>query len=64
MDDGSVRGGVEGEVREPGQGAALAPEHAGTPYELLKKADIAMYSAKAVGGGVHFYDPSFDTHSP
>ena len=46
-------------------GISLAPEHATTASGLLKKADIAMYSAKSAGAAAaRFYDPVLDTHSP
>ena len=33
-------------------GASLFPEHGGTPEELLKNADMALYAAKGAGRGV------------
>ncbi len=45
-------------------GVALAPEHAKDVSSILKRADVAMYSAKAAGGGVRLYDAGLDTSSP
>jgi len=44
-------------------GIALCPEHAGDTNGLLQRADVAMYAAKAAGGGVRGYDPARDQHS-
>ena len=30
--------------------------------ELLRRADLAMYKAKAQGGGIHYYKPEVDQH--
>jgi diguanylate cyclase (GGDEF)-like protein/PAS domain S-box-containing protein len=39
-------------------GIALAPEHATTPNDLLKMADMALYRAKSVGRNSYcFFDP-------
>ena len=45
-------------------GVALAPADAVTPAELLQRADVAMYVAKARAGGTAVYDESQDAHSP
>ena len=45
-------------------GLAFAPEHAHDASGLLKRADLAMYNAKAAAAGVHVYEPSMDTTSP
>ncbi|HZE65171.1 MAG TPA: EAL domain-containing protein [Sporichthyaceae bacterium] len=37
-------------------GVAMAPVHAEDASGLLKRADVAMYAAKANGGGVRLYD--------
>ncbi|GAA0638554.1 hypothetical protein GCM10009547_48440 [Sporichthya brevicatena] len=37
-------------------GVAMAPLHGEDVSGLLKRADVAMYAAKANGGGVRFYD--------
>ncbi|MGQ0463850.1 MAG: putative bifunctional diguanylate cyclase/phosphodiesterase [Sporichthyaceae bacterium] len=37
-------------------GVAMAPSHAEDASGLLKRADVAMYAAKANGGGVRLYD--------
>ena len=34
-------------------GIAIAPEHGGTPDELVRNADLALYAAKDAGRGVH-----------
>ena len=42
-------------------GIALAPEHGSDPDEILKNADLALYSAKTAGRGIHaFYRPGDD----
>jgi predicted signal transduction protein with EAL and GGDEF domain len=41
-------------------GIALAPQHAGTPEELLQVADLAMYAAKGQRRGVLVYDEARD----
>jgi diguanylate cyclase (GGDEF)-like protein len=45
-------------------GVAVAPEHAGTFDELLRKSDAAMYVAKAGGkNAVHLWEPSISDES-
>ena len=44
-------------------GVALCPQHATDTNGLLQRADVAMYAAKAAGGGVRRYDPQRDQHS-
>ena len=44
-------------------GIAAAPEHADSVETLIARADVAMYLAKAHGGGHAIYDPSLDTSS-
>ncbi|MGY1724583.1 putative bifunctional diguanylate cyclase/phosphodiesterase [Blastococcus sp. SYSU DS0533] len=45
-------------------GIALAPEHATEPAGLLKRADMAMYDAKASTRGLRVYRPDLDTKDP
>ncbi len=45
-------------------GVALAPTDASGPAELLQRADVAMYVAKARSGGTAVYDAAQDQHSP
>jgi predicted signal transduction protein with EAL and GGDEF domain len=45
-------------------GLAFAPEHARDAPGLLKRADLAMYEAKAAAAGVRVYEPSMDTTNP
>jgi predicted signal transduction protein with EAL and GGDEF domain len=41
-------------------GIALHPTHADDPGHLLRRADVAMYRIKRLGGGIAFYDPQRD----
>ena len=42
-------------------GISLGPRDGNTPGRLMKNADLALYRAKADGGGIwHFYDPEMD----
>jgi EAL domain-containing protein (putative c-di-GMP-specific phosphodiesterase class I) len=45
-------------------GIALAPAHASDTAALLKRADLAMYSAKASTSGIRVYEPELDTTNP
>jgi diguanylate cyclase (GGDEF)-like protein len=45
-------------------GLALAPAHAADPAALLKRADMAMYDAKASTGGLRVYEPDPDSDNP
>jgi diguanylate cyclase (GGDEF)-like protein len=45
-------------------GLALAPAHATDPAALLKRADMAMYDAKASTGGLNVYEPDSDSDNP
>ncbi len=44
-------------------GVARYPDDARDANGLLQRADVAMYVAKAAGGGVSPYDPQHDQHS-
>ncbi|HEY4604429.1 MAG TPA: EAL domain-containing protein [Blastococcus sp.] len=45
-------------------GVAVAPEHAQDVSALLKRADMAMYDAKASARGLRVYEADLDTKSP
>ncbi|UOY03281.1 putative bifunctional diguanylate cyclase/phosphodiesterase [Blastococcus sp. PRF04-17] len=45
-------------------GLAMAPTHATDPAGLLKRADMAMYDAKASTGGLRLYEPDSDADNP
>jgi diguanylate cyclase (GGDEF)-like protein len=45
-------------------GVAIAPLHANDGPSLLKRADVAMYAAKAATGGLSVYDAGLDTRTP
>jgi diguanylate cyclase (GGDEF)-like protein len=45
-------------------GLAMAPTHATDPAGLLKRADMAMYDAKASTGGLRLYEPDRDSDNP
>ena len=45
-------------------GLATYPDHASNPDELLQRADVAMYAAKAAHLDHMVYDPTLDQHSP
>jgi len=55
--------GVDLDV-EASVGLVLSGEHGADPATLLRRADIAMYVAKAQNLGVCAYDPTLDSHSP
>ena len=44
-------------------GGSLAPQHGEDSSLLLRRADVAMYEAKARGGGLEIYDFRTDHHS-
>jgi EAL domain-containing protein (putative c-di-GMP-specific phosphodiesterase class I) len=48
---------------EGSAGIALYPDHAADVETLLRKADVAMYAAKAAGGAT-LYDDGMDQYSP
>ncbi|HET9076324.1 MAG TPA: EAL domain-containing protein, partial [Acidimicrobiales bacterium] len=45
-------------------GVAIAPRRGGDASALLRRADVAMYSAKNSARGLAVYDPRIDHHSP
>jgi diguanylate cyclase (GGDEF)-like protein len=45
-------------------GIALFPTQANDAEALLRRADVAMYSAKENGGGYELYDDRMDRHNP
>jgi diguanylate cyclase (GGDEF)-like protein/PAS domain S-box-containing protein len=45
-------------------GVAVYPDHAGDANQLLQRADVAMYAAKATHAGYAVYDPTLDQHNP
>lgn len=45
-------------------GIAQYPADGIDSHELLRSADVAMYEAKAKGGGIVIYDQSADKHTP
>ena len=45
-------------------GLAAYPDHAGNPDELLQRADVAMYAAKAAHLEYVVYETRLDQHSP
>jgi diguanylate cyclase (GGDEF)-like protein len=56
---------VDGMALELGAslGVSIAPEHGEERSVLLRRADVAMYTAKTAGGGIEVYDPVGDRHS-
>jgi diguanylate cyclase (GGDEF)-like protein len=44
-------------------GVSIAPEHGEDRSALMRRADVAMYTAKSAGGGIEVYDASGDRHS-
>jgi diguanylate cyclase (GGDEF)-like protein len=57
---------VDGEPLAVGAsiGIVHCPAHGTDPATLLRRADVAMYAAKAEHAGVRSYDPAMDQHSP
>ncbi|HEV3011875.1 MAG TPA: diguanylate cyclase, partial [Actinomycetota bacterium] len=45
-------------------GVAVYPDHASDANELLQRADVAMYAAKATHAGYTVYEPTLDQHNP
>ena len=45
-------------------GVVYCPEHGNDPTTLMRRADVAMYAAKAAHSGTMVYDPEHDVHSP
>lgn len=45
-------------------GIAIYPQHSRDVEALIRRADVAMYSAKESGGGYEVYSASLDRHSP
>jgi diguanylate cyclase (GGDEF)-like protein/PAS domain S-box-containing protein len=45
-------------------GVAAYPDHATDANQLLQRADVAMYAAKATHAGYTVYDPTLDQHNP
>ena len=45
-------------------GIVHCPQHGTDPTTLMRRADVAMYAAKAAHTGVMTYDPQLDVHSP
>jgi diguanylate cyclase (GGDEF)-like protein/PAS domain S-box-containing protein len=45
-------------------GVAAYPDHATDAIQLLQRADVAMYAAKATHAGYTVYDPTLDQHNP
>ncbi|GAB3120675.1 cyclic Di-GMP phosphodiesterase RmdB [Streptomyces calidiresistens] len=51
-------------VVEASAGVAVFPDHAGDAEVLLRRADVAMYTAKQDRDGVQVYDPCRDANTP
>lgn len=49
---------------EASVGIALYPDHCDSTEVLMRRADVAMYSAKKAGSGHCIYDAKRDKHSP
>jgi diguanylate cyclase (GGDEF)-like protein/PAS domain S-box-containing protein len=45
-------------------GISIYPEQGSNSHDLLRCADVAMYSAKSHSSSLMFYDVNFDAHSP
>jgi len=45
-------------------GVVYCPMHGADPTTLMRRADVAMYAAKAAHAGTLVYDPRQDVHSP
>ena len=45
-------------------GIVLCPEHGEDPDTLMRRADVAMYTAKRTGSGYALYDKDYDRNDP
>jgi diguanylate cyclase (GGDEF)-like protein/PAS domain S-box-containing protein len=45
-------------------GVVHCPQHGNDPTTLMRRADVAMYAAKAARAGITTYSPEQDVHSP
>jgi diguanylate cyclase (GGDEF)-like protein/PAS domain S-box-containing protein len=57
---------IEGESAfiEASIGIVLCPEHGEDVQTLMRRADVAMYTAKRAGSGMQVYEQEKDLHSP
>ena len=55
--------GVAPLVVEASVGISFAPTHGSGAVELLRRADVAVYAAKASASGIEAYTPGIDRHS-
>jgi diguanylate cyclase (GGDEF)-like protein/PAS domain S-box-containing protein len=57
---------IEGESAfiEASIGIVLCPEHGEDVQTLMRRADVAMYTAKRAGSGMQVYEQDKDLHSP
>ena len=64
LDDPGLGRGTRPRRRRAASASRSIPTQSRNAESLLRRADVAMYSAKEAGGGYEVYQPEMDQHNP